>query len=257
MPNLSSAYIIFLGVMTVIAIVVFIALFFVNAGYGMFQTKKWGPSIPNRIGWILMESPVFILMLVLFLLSDRTSNVASLTILTLFELHYFQRSFIFPFLIKGKSSMPLSIIAMGILFNSLNAVMQAGWLFYVSPTDLYSIDWLTSPQFIIGTIIFLAGMAINIHSDHVIRTLRKPGDTKHYFPKRGMYRYVTSANYFGECIEWLGFACLTWSWSGLVFFIWTFANLVPRARRLNAKYKKEFPDEFDETKPKSIIPFIF
>ena len=109
---------------------------------------------------------------------------------------------------SAKSQMPLSIISMGILFNSLNALMQAGWLFYVSPEGLYTEAWLTTPQFIIGTVIFLAGMAINIHSDHVIRTLRKPGDTNHYFPTRGMYRYVTSGNYFGECVEWLGFACL-------------------------------------------------
>ena len=255
--DLSSIYTIFLGVMTAIAVIVFIALFFIDAGYGMFKTKKWGPAIPNKPGWILMESPVFILMAILFALSDRTGNIACIAMFALFELHYFQRSFIFPFLLKGKSTMPLSIIAMGITFNSLNALMQAGWLFYVSPADLYTSAWLTTPQFIIGTLIFLAGMAINIHSDHVIRTLRKPGDTNHYFPKRGMYRYVTSGNYFGECVEWLGFACLTWSWAGLVFFIWSFANLAPRARRINARYREEFPEEFKETSPKAIIPFIF
>jgi len=257
MSDLASAYNIFLIVMTAIAVVVFIALFFIDAGYGMFKTKKWGPAIPNRLAWVLMESPVFILMIVLFLLSDRTANIACLAMLIIFEIHYFQRSFIFPFLIKGKSTMPLSIMAMGITFNSCNALMQGGWLFYVSPAELYTIDWLTTPQFIIGTIVYFIGMSINIHSDHVIRTLRKPGDTKHYFPNKGMYRYVTSGNYFGECVEWLGFACLTWSWAGLVFFIWSFANLAPRAKRLNAKYQSEFPEEFAQTNPKALIPFIF
>ncbi len=243
--------------MTVIAVIVFIALFFVDAGYGKFQTKKWGPSIPNKLGWILMESPVFILMAVLFAISDRTANVACLVMLLIFELHYFHRAFVFPFLLRGNSKMPLSIIAMGVLFNSMNALMQAGWLFYVSPETTYTLDWLTSPQFIVGTLVFLIGMGINCHSDNVIRHLRQPGDTKHYFPKKGMYKYVTSANYFGECIEWLGFACLTWSWAGLVFFIWTFANLGPRAKRINDKYKAEFPSEFAETNPKAIIPYIF
>lgn len=257
MPDISTLYMTFLGVMTFIAVIVFIALFFVDAGYGMFQTKKWGPSVPNRIGWIIMESPVFILMAVLFALSERTSNLACIAMFVIFELHYLQRSFIFPFLLRGNSKMPLSIISMGILFNSLNALMQAGWLFYVSPDDYYSCSWLLSPQFILGTIVYFIGMGINIHSDHVIRTLRKPGDTGHYFPTRGMYRYVTSGNYFGECVEWLGFACLTWSWAGLVFFIWSFANLAPRARRINARYQKEFPEEFSKTNPKAIIPFIF
>lgn len=255
--DLTTIYNIFLIVMAVIAVIVFISLFFVNAGYGMFQTKKWGPAINNKLGWVLMESPVFILMLVLFLLSDRTTNIACITMLAIFELHYFQRSFIFPFLIKGNKTMPLSIIAMGVLFNSLNALMQAGWLFYISPDTMYTPAWLTTPQFIIGAIIFATGMAINIHSDHVIRTLRKPGDTSYHFPNRGMYRFVTSGNYFGECLEWLGFACLTWSWAGLIFFIWTFANLAPRAKRLNDQYKKQFPEEFAKTNPKALIPFIF
>lgn len=46
-----------------------------------------------------------------------------------------------------------------------------------------------------------AGMGINIHSDSVIRHLRKPGDTRHYLPQKGMYRYVTSGNYFGELLN--------------------------------------------------------
>ncbi len=255
--DLETLYNYFLIGMAAVAVVVFISLFFVDAGYGMFQTKKWGPAIPNRIGWVLMESPVFILMLVLFLLSDRTTNIACIAMLSLFEIHYFQRSFIFPLLIKGKKTMPLSIIAMGMLFNTLNALMQAGWLFYFSPADMYTTAWLTTPQFIAGTLIFLTGLIINIHSDHVIRTLRKPGDTAYHFPNRGMYRYVTSGNYFGECIEWLGFACLTWSWAGLIFFIWTFANLAPRAKRLNAQYKKQFPEDFAATNPKALIPHVF
>ena len=117
--------------------------------------------------------------------------------------------------------------------------------------------WLTTPQFIIGTMIFFLGMIINIHSDYVIRNLRKPGDTRHYLPKKGMFKYVTSANYFGEFVEWLGFAILTWSLSGAVFAIWTFANLAPRAAKIYDNYKKEFGDELDTKKVKRIIPFIY
>ena len=76
MPDfIAQNFNIFLIAMAIIAVIVFIALFFVNAGYGIFRNKNWGPSIPNKLGWILMESPVFILMCVLFFLSDRTSMV--------------------------------------------------------------------------------------------------------------------------------------------------------------------------------------
>ncbi len=243
--------------MTITAVVVFIALYFVTAGYGVFYNKKWGPTIPNKLGWILMESPVFIVMILLCVFSERNTNVVCLIFLILFEIHYFQRSFIFPFLIRGKSVMPLSVILMGVVFNTLNALMQGGWIFYVSPENMYEMQWLTTPQFIIGTMIFFAGMIINIHSDYVIRHLRKPGDTRHYLPKKGMFKYVTSANYFGEFVEWLGFAILTWSLSGAVFALWTFANLAPRAAKIYDNYKKEFGDELDTRKVKRIIPFIY
>ena len=243
--------------MSIIAVIVFIALYFVTAGYGVFYNKKWGPSIPNKIGWILMESPVFIAMILLCVFSERSTNIVCLIFLILFEIHYFQRSFIFPFLIRGKSVMPLSVILMGVVFNTLNALMQGGWIFYVSPENMYEISWLTTPQFIIGTLIFFIGMIINIHSDYIIRHLRKPGDTKHYLPKKGMFKYVTSANYFGEFVEWCGFAILTWSLAGAVFALWTFANLAPRAAKIYDNYKKEFGDELDTKKVKRILPFIY
>ncbi len=247
----------FLIGMTAVAVVVFVALYFVDAGYGMFYNKKWGPSVPNKVGWVLMEAPVFFAMLILWLLSDRTCCITCIVFLLLFETHYFQRTFVFPFLMRGKSRMPFAIVLMGVVFNLLNACMQGGWIFFFSPEGMYTPQWLGTPQFIIGTVIFLAGMGINMHSDRVIRNLRQPGDTRHYFPTKGMYRYVTSANYFGEFVEWCGFAVLTWSWAGVVFAVWTFANLGPRAARIHKRYLQEFPDEMAKYRPKRIIPFIY
>ena len=247
----------FLIIMASIAVVVFVSLFFVDAGYGKFYDKKWGPAVNNKLGWVLMESPVFVAMLVLWLCSDRRGDLVRLAFLFLFELHYFQRSFVFPFRLRGKNVMPLSIIIMGLTFNVLNALMQGGWIFYLSPDDYYCRDWLTNPRFISGFLVFLIGMYINISSDDIIRNLRKDGDTRHYLPKQGMFRYVTSANYFGEFVEWVGFAILTWSWAGAVFALWTFANLAPRAARIHEKYKQDFGDELDTHKVKRMIPFIF
>ena len=170
---------IFLILMSITALIVFIALYFITAGYGKFASRKWGPAIGNKPAWMLMESPVFILMTVLWICSPRRYETALMVMLLLFQLHYFQRSFIFPLLIKGKSKMPLSIMFMGIIFNVLNALMQGGWLFYISSPDRYPASWLVSPPFIVGTAIYLTGMFINIQSDSIIRRLRKPGDTRH------------------------------------------------------------------------------
>lgn len=246
-----------LAVMAALAAVVFVSLFRIDAGYGKFYNPKWGPSVGNRLGWVLMESPVFIAMIVLWAFSDRREDMVRLIFLLIFELHYFQRSFIFPMLIRGNSRMPLSIILMGVLFNTANALMQGGWIFYVSAPERYTSAWLSSPQFICGTLIFLFGMFVNIQSDSIIRHLRKPGDTAHHLPEGGMFRYVSSANYFGELLEWTGFAILTWSAAGAVFALWTFANLGPRAASIHDRYSQEFGNDFDAERIKRIIPFIY
>ena len=88
--------------MSALAVVVFAALYYVRAGYGMFQTSKWGISLNNKLGWILMEAPVFFVMLYLWWNSSVRCSAVPLVFFLLFELHYFQRAFIFPFLMSFK-----------------------------------------------------------------------------------------------------------------------------------------------------------
>lgn len=245
------------------ALIVFIALFFFKAGYGYLSGSKWGPKINNKISWILMEAPAFGLMMyytIRFALSgtDTGNDKTVLYIMAAFYLlHYFQRSFIFPLMMRGKSTMPVAIMLMGLIFNTLNAYLIGGWLYGEAPQGMYGPQWPASPQFITGTILFFTGMAINLHSDHIIRNLRKPGDAKHYIPRKGLYKYVTSANYFGELTEWIGYAILTWSPAGALFAVWTFANLGPRAKSLTEKYETEFGEEYTKLNKKHIIPFIW
>ncbi|MBE6177491.1 MAG: DUF1295 domain-containing protein [Rikenellaceae bacterium] len=249
-------YHIFLIVMAILAVLVFIGLQFVEAGYGYLFNPKFGRPIANKVGWVLMESPVFVAMCILWALSDRAWEPIPLILFLLFQTHYFNRSFIFPLRLRGNSKMPLGIVLMGMLFNTLNALMQGGWIFYLAPEGYYA-DWFCQPYLYVGTAIFFIGMWINHHSDAIIRRLRKPGDTRHYIPHGGMFRYVTSANYFGELTEWTGFAIASWSWAGVVFVLWTFANLAPRAASLRRRYAQEFGEEFTRLGRKRIIPFIY
>lgn len=246
----------FLIIMTVLAAVVFVALYFFEAGYGYLFNPKYGRPVSNRIGWVVMEAPVFVIMTVLWAASERTWQAAPLVLFLLFQSHYLQRAFIFPLLLRGRSKMPLGIVAMGATFNTLNALMQGGWIFYIAPADYYA-DWFAQPYIYIGGALFVVGMVINLHADHIIRHLRREGDTRHYIPRGGMFRYVSSANYFGEFTEWCGFAIASWSWAGVVFAWWTFANLAPRAASLNKRYEAEFGTEFTALKRKRILPFIY
>jgi 3-oxo-5-alpha-steroid 4-dehydrogenase 1 len=203
-----------------------------------------------------MELPVVVLFFLYWIASERTLAITPLVFFLLFNLHYCQRTFVFPLLIRGNDLMPLSIILFGMLFNTANAYMQGAWIFYLSPETLYTPEWLMTPQFIIGIIIFLFGFVVNLHSDYIIRRLRRAGDTAFHVPRGGAFERVSSANYFGELTEWIGWAILTLSWSGLVFALWTAANLVPRAHRNHTWYLEKFGDQYPSGR-KRIIPFVF
>ena len=240
-----------------LAVVVFISLYFVTAGYGQFRTRQWGWSINNKLAWMLMEVPVFLVMLGIWWSSPLKWNLPQLVLFGLFELHYFQRSLVFPWLLKGQSRMPVVIMLMGVLFNLINGFLQGGGLYlFPNPDFQEGASYLLRWNAIVGILLFIVGMAINLHSDHVIRHLRQPGDTRHYLPQKGMYRYVTSANYMGEIMEWIGFALAAATPAAWVFPIWTAANLVPRAHAIYNRYKEEFGKEALADK-KRIIPFIY
>jgi 3-oxo-5-alpha-steroid 4-dehydrogenase 1 len=102
------------------------------------------------------------------------------------------------------------------------------------------------------------GMVINLHSDDIIRHLRKDkNDNNYYIPYGGFFKYVSSANYFGEILEWIGFAILSWSLAGVVFVLWCLANIVPRAAAVYKRYSLFFGDEFTKLNRYKIFPFIY
>ena len=252
----ADTYCMIMWVMAVTAVIVFIALYFVKAGYGIFRTKQWGLSINNKVAWILMEAPVFFVMLYMWASNGTPTTLPAFLAFLLFELHYFQRSFIFPLMMKGQSQMPVAIMLMGVIFNVINGLVIGTSLFTLPPSAYNDgAAYLTHPTAIAGIAIFFSGMGINLHSDHVIRHLRKPGDNRHYLPQKGFYRYVTSANYFGELVEWTGFALLCSTPAAWLFVVWTAANLVPRAAALHKRYRDEFGDAVGSRK--RILPFVY
>ncbi|PON37090.1 3-oxo-5-alpha-steroid 4-dehydrogenase, C-terminal [Parasponia andersonii] len=54
---------------------------------------------------------------------------------------------------------------------------------------------------------------------------------------------VSFPSYFEECVEWLGWAMMTWSWVGLGFLLFTCANLVPRGRVNHKWYLDKFGED--------------
>ena len=235
-----------------IAVVIFFSLFFVVAPYGRHIKNGWGPNISARLGWVFMESPCVFLMFGLAINTWETLSCIQIIFLVIWLTHYVHRTFIWPYKVnmRGKE-MPLTIALSAFFFNIVNVSIQAYWIFYFAS---YPLDWLTSPAFIIGISIFIIGLYINIRSDYILINLRKEKGPGYHISNSFLYKHLSSPNYFGELLEWMGWAILTFSLSGFIFFLWTFANLFPRAITNHKWYKNKFK-EYPESR-KAILPWI-
>ena len=136
-------------------------------------------------------------------------------------------------------------------FNVLNGAVNATW---ISQLGAYPRDGYMDSRLWIGTSIFFAGWIVNLRSDNTLIALREPGESGYRIPQGGLFRWVSSPNYLGEIVVWFGWAIASWSWGGLAFAVYTFANLAPRARSTHAWYQETFPDY--PKKRRALIPFI-
>lgn len=237
----------------IIGVITFFYLFKQTAPYGRHSTEKWGPMIDNKLGWFLMEFFVLVVLFCFLWFGSVKINIVSGIMVGLFSFHYLNRSVIFPLRIKTKGKkMPLAIMLSAMCFNMMNGFLLG---YYFGHFANYNLSWLTDPRFIVGLMIFLTGMIINWQSDGILISLRKPGETGYKIPVGGLFKWVSCPNLLGEIIEWLGFAILTWSMPGLVFVIWTFANVAPRAISHHKWYKSKFENYPSERK--AILPYIW
>ncbi len=230
----------------------FIALIFLNAPYGRHLRKGWGPVLPAKFSWIIMELPAVVVILYFFITGSTPKNVVLILFFLIWQFHYIQRTFIYPFLVKSSKSFPVLIILFGMSFNTMNGYVNGHYLF--SMTNDYTLTLLYDPRFIFWVILFFIGFSINVYSDYILRNLRKTRQSEYQIPDKGLFQYVANPNYLGEIIEWTGWAILTWSLPGLAFMVFTVANLVPRAYSNHKWYRENFLNY--PQKRKAIIPFI-
>lgn len=240
----------------VIAFAVHITMFFVTAPFGRHTSEKWGLSINNKTGWILMEMPSLLIMLYFLFLGSNSFKNYSWILFALWITHYVNRTLIYPFRIKATpKKIPLVIVLNAILFNVMNAGLNGYYLSELAPPDLYNVNWLSTPHFYIGIILFFTGMYINCRADNMLIHLRAKNETGYKIPRGFLFNYISSPNLFGEIIEWSGFALMAWNLPALTFMVWTFANLVPRAKNHHDWYHRNFTDYPKERK--IVFPAVF
>jgi hypothetical protein len=231
------------------AVVTFVALFFVVAPYGRHTRAGWGPTIPDRIGWALMESPSLVLFSAIFFAGPHRFEPVPLALWAMWAIHYANRTIVYPLRIQSNKSMPIAVAAMAIGFNVTNATMNASWIgtlgVYASPGS----------RFFFGAAIFVGGMIVNLDADRRLFALRSGSSTGYAIPRGGLYELVSCPNYLGEIAEWIGWAIASWSLGGLAFAVFTFANLAPRALANHAWYKRTF-DDYPAAR-RALVPFVF
>ncbi|XP_027132480.1 3-oxo-5-alpha-steroid 4-dehydrogenase 2 isoform X1 [Larimichthys crocea] len=251
-----------------------------HARYGRYVTVD-PRCCSARLGWFLQELPAFLLPLLLLFTEESSGQwTRRMVLLCTFMLHYFHRSIIYAFLTRGRP-VPLPIVFYAAIFCSLNGFLQGHHLLHCArPEDLRLTDTHTAA----GLVLFVVGMSINIHSDHILRSLRKPGETVYRIPhgttpepdphhtlihprtstciivggglcfSGGMFEFVSGANFFGEIVEWCGYAVATWSLPTFAFAFFTICSIGPRACHHHRDYQQRFED-YPRSR-KALIPFI-
>ncbi|XP_057646181.1 3-oxo-5-alpha-steroid 4-dehydrogenase 1 [Chionomys nivalis] len=238
----------------VLAFVFFVLLSYVGSPYGRYSWQHPGVQVPARPAWFLQELPSMVWPLYECVrpAATRLSSLPNRVLLAMFLIHYVQRTLVFSVLIRGGKPTPLISFIGAVLFCTFNGYLQSR---YLSQFAEYADDWVAQPCFLTGFALWLIGMVVNIHSDHILRNLRKPGDTGYKIPRGGLFEYVTAANYLGEIVEWCGFALASWSPPGGAFALFTISTLLTRARQHHQWYHEKFED-YPKWR-KILIPFVY
>tara|TARA_Y100000996_G_scaffold348808_1_gene287446 strand:+ start:225 stop:983 length:759 start_codon:yes stop_codon:yes gene_type:complete len=232
--------------------IAFLSLFFITAPYGR-HNKKMGPMMSGKWGWFIQEIISPLTFAHFFIRGDSIKTPEMWVFFILWIAHYFNRSIIFPLRQKNAKDTAVIVVLSAILFNIVNGFINGYYLGSQSFVQNQYENYFTSYNFIFGLIIFLLGAYINIRSDEILFNIRK-NNNGYKIPQSFLYKYISCPNYFGEIIEWSGFAIMVWNFPSFIFVLWTIFNLVPRAVAHHKWYKTKFEDY--PSNRKAIIPFI-
>eukprot|EP00762_Andalucia_godoyi_P007032 ANDGO_07663.mRNA.1 Steroid 5-alpha-reductase DET2 len=237
------------------AIITFPILFFVTAPYGKFHRTNFGRTMHGGLGWFIQEIPSPVVVDLCYCWWATAATTGSLwtpatACLAFWNVHYLHRAVIWP-LRRKVGPTTLSVVGAAVGFNLVNGYLNGWDLARGAVPQRWDMVYLGLP------VAFL-GMLLNIQADEILAGLRKPGESGYKIPYGGAFSLVSSANYFGELLEWTGYAIATGFAPGAVaFVIWTAANLVPRAWTTHKWYLDKFKSDYAKLNRKAIIPYVF
>mmetsp|Transcript_17172 Transcript_17172/g.55164 ORF Transcript_17172/g.55164 Transcript_17172/m.55164 type:complete len:266 (+) Transcript_17172:3-800(+) len=229
----------------------------ITAPYGRYSTQHgWGPLVPARVAWMVMESPnLYISAFFFYFAADRNEEAVGSTtnriLLAMFVLHYINRAIIYPLRTQGRP-MPLTVMLLAFMFCSVNGYLQARAL---TKFEVYGNEEWLSARVLIGVAVFVLGWLINYDADSTLLSLRKgPTDKGYYIPRGRLFEFISAPHFFGEIVEWTGYAIACSSLPGTSFALFTASNIGPRALQHHQWYLRKFEDY--PAQRKALIPFL-
>ena len=146
---------------------------YVPTPYGRFYKENiWGPNLDEKNAWAIMEATGLVMfMLFYYLYGCNKTSLVPLIFLGMWTFHYINRSLIYPYIIMKQKhkKFPLILVVLGFFYLSMFSYLNAK---NISCNPKYTNDWIKSPAFIIGVIIFLIGFIINVWADVRLRFLK-------------------------------------------------------------------------------------
>jgi len=261
----------------IFGIVCFIPLyvFDIKAYYGKFslagQSKqgleKLDLALNGRIGFAVQEFfALFSFCYVLFHYpiqiqwDNKWLAARQLLGTCMFLSHYIHRSLIYT-LIRAHSvnETKVSIVLLASFFCSSNGYLNAKglWIYVNAMEDITNFQSL---MMLVGLVLFIGGFYVNYTSDDILINLRKKNkentSVRYFIPYGGLYSVVSTPNYFGEFIEWIGYWLFTQHRFSFLFVILTFTNLFPRALQTHNWYLEKFGNDYKRLNRKAFIPYI-
>ena len=238
-----------------VAVVFFVAQCVWPLPYGRFAGGSGRLPLPTRIASmaVTLTSHVVVFILTYFLAGQQFDGAPNVIFFCLYLIHFLERGILNPLLSRhSKKKIRLWIPLLLLLANLLYAYTNAEFI----GSAEYCSNYLYDPRFILGLVMFITGFVINRAADYQLVCLRKTwSDTEYSIPKGPLFFLISCPNYFGEGLQWFGWAVMTWSLAGLVWWLFVEATFIPRSRHNHKWLKNQYLDY-----PKirtGLIPFIY
>ncbi|HKD99132.1 MAG TPA: 3-oxo-5-alpha-steroid 4-dehydrogenase, partial [Micromonosporaceae bacterium] len=83
--SVPGSFRVLVGLEFALAVATFVGLRFVRAPYGRYASKRWGPTVPARLGWLVMESPAVLVFAAVYAFGPHRAEVAPLVLLVIWQ----------------------------------------------------------------------------------------------------------------------------------------------------------------------------